>query len=325
MTVSRTVRRSVLTLFAALTAVVGVAALAWACTPQAYLYLSPTSVEPSSEQGGTAGATVTVTGTGFVPGPVQISLDAGPTLATATGPEFSVAVRVPATAAAGVHYLRGVAYQPDGTVAGEASRALLVRAVTEQRPAERPARRTAPRPERTEPQAQQARPAEPVKPAVSVPEPARSQVTQATAATAPSAPADATTPVRPRRQPAAKPRTSVTRRHSVRALPSPESRATLPAAPRGAWAATVPRAADSQPATGAPAWATLVGVGLIGLGLGAAGAALVMGRRRPQAPVPAVVPPPDPAPEAPSLEAELEQLLAKGPSSASPGGVEARR
>jgi hypothetical protein len=91
------------------------AALAWACTPQAYIYVAPSSAGP--------GEKVTVTGRGFVSGPVQIHWNRadGPVIGSATGPNFSTTATVP-TAPAGVYYIHAVAHGTSGVV-GDAARA----------------------------------------------------------------------------------------------------------------------------------------------------------------------------------------------------------
>lgn len=100
---------------------VGGATLAWACTAQATIQLSPRWGEP--------GSTVVVDGRSFVDGgPVSIRWDSpsGPQLATATGPSFSTAVTVP-DVDAGVYYVVAVGYETDGeTVAGQTSAAFEV-------------------------------------------------------------------------------------------------------------------------------------------------------------------------------------------------------
>lgn len=112
---SRRVRRVVITSFAVLAGAVGLAALAWACTPSAYIAIGPGSGAP--------GSSATVTGKGFVPGPVDIRWN-GAALATATGPSFSVDVTIP-SASPGVYYIQATA-TAEGTVAGQASRAFRV-------------------------------------------------------------------------------------------------------------------------------------------------------------------------------------------------------
>lgn len=86
-------------------ALLGAAGLAWACTASAYVQISPRS--------GPAGLVVTMSGGQFNSGPVSIrwnSVD-GREIGTAQGSNFSVPVRIPSDAPAGVHYV--VAVQTD--------------------------------------------------------------------------------------------------------------------------------------------------------------------------------------------------------------------
>jgi hypothetical protein len=89
------------------------AAVAWACTPSAFI-----SVQGAGGQDfGPAGSQATVQGSGFSDGAkVQIRWNSadGPTLATATGPRFSVAVTIPANAADGVYYIVATAVDSEG-------------------------------------------------------------------------------------------------------------------------------------------------------------------------------------------------------------------
>jgi len=112
-------RRVLIATSAALAAATVTAALAWACTPQAYIELSRASASP--------GDTVTVTGRGFIPREVQIRWNgsSGPLLAKATGPDFSVEVTVP-RAGPGTYYPHAVARGADGLVVGDAHRPLRV-------------------------------------------------------------------------------------------------------------------------------------------------------------------------------------------------------
>jgi len=93
--------------FASLAALAGVGSSAWACTGAA----ASTSISPKV---GMVGAQVTVAGTGYAGAPVEIRWNGttGPLLATAVGPNFSVAVNVPANTAPGMFYIAAV--QRDG-------------------------------------------------------------------------------------------------------------------------------------------------------------------------------------------------------------------
>ena len=79
--------------------VLGIAGLAWACTPQATISLIPRSAR--------AGEPVTVNGSRFEDTPVEIRWNdaGGPLLAVASGPEFSVQITAPADAADGVYFV----------------------------------------------------------------------------------------------------------------------------------------------------------------------------------------------------------------------------
>lgn len=82
------------------TAMLGGASVAWACTPSAYIYVTPTS--------GEAGSQITVDGGEWVPGDgVQLRWDSptGRLLGVGTGPNFSVAVTVPEGASSGTHLI----------------------------------------------------------------------------------------------------------------------------------------------------------------------------------------------------------------------------
>ncbi|MGH2810872.1 MAG: hypothetical protein ACRDIA_08320 [Actinomycetota bacterium] len=89
--------------FGCLAALLALAAVAWACTPSAYLY-------PISPGGGQPGSEVTVRGGQFGTGTVEIrwASDNGRLLGTALGPEFSTKVTLP-DRAEGVHYIVAVA------------------------------------------------------------------------------------------------------------------------------------------------------------------------------------------------------------------------
>ena len=86
-----------------------VAALAWACSPQALI-----NVTSSGPRG-----SATVTGSQFADGKVEIRLDAagGPLLATVAGPSFSVGISVETP---GAHNIVAIGHRADGSVAGRA-------------------------------------------------------------------------------------------------------------------------------------------------------------------------------------------------------------
>lgn len=92
--------------FAAYIAVFVVGAVAWACTPSAYLY----PVSPSS---GAAGSEATLRGGQFGMGSVEIrwGSENGKLLAKALGPDFAAKVVIP-DKAEGVYYLVAVARDP---------------------------------------------------------------------------------------------------------------------------------------------------------------------------------------------------------------------
>lgn len=114
-------RRNCIVLLGAMGVLAATAALAWACTPQSFINLNPTSAR--------SGDTVTVTGKGFISGPVEIHWNGtnGPLLTTATGPSFTVNVTIPSTGP-GTYYVQGVARTGDGAIIGNAVRALQVQA-----------------------------------------------------------------------------------------------------------------------------------------------------------------------------------------------------
>lgn len=97
---------------AAAAALLGLSALAWACTQSAYL---EPILKPSP-----AGSLVGVSGDSFNSGPVEIRWDSakGKVLGQASGPSFSVSVATPADAAPGVYYLVAVQTDPSGAVLG---------------------------------------------------------------------------------------------------------------------------------------------------------------------------------------------------------------
>ena len=101
----------------ALGVVASFAALAWACTPQAYIDVDGAS--------GPAGTSVTVTGRAFIAAPVEITWSGGGVLATANGPDFSVTVQIP-EAAPGVYYISATGRDAASGVVGRATRAFEV-------------------------------------------------------------------------------------------------------------------------------------------------------------------------------------------------------
>lgn len=99
-------RKSISIGFASLAVLLAVGAVAWACTPSAYLF-------PISPSSGVAGAEVTVRGGQFGNGPVELrwASENGRLLTTALGPDFTAKVTIP-DKAEGVHYLVAVARDP---------------------------------------------------------------------------------------------------------------------------------------------------------------------------------------------------------------------
>ena len=99
-------RRITTVLLGSASAVLGVAAIAWACTPQAYISVSPGS--------GGQGTQATVSGGSFTAAPVQIHWGSasGPVIGNAVGPRFSTSVTIPASAP-DVYYI--VAVGPQGS------------------------------------------------------------------------------------------------------------------------------------------------------------------------------------------------------------------
>lgn len=91
-----------LAIFAVLAMVLGGSALAWACTPQASITISPNSGPP--------GSGATVNGSAFQSGPVEIRWNSatGTKLTDATGPNFSVGITIPQTSD-DVYYVVAVA------------------------------------------------------------------------------------------------------------------------------------------------------------------------------------------------------------------------
>lgn len=116
------VRRVVAALAAVAGLLVGGATLAWACTAQAHITLSPPS--------GPSGETITVYGGSFVDdGPVEIRWDGsgGPLLARATGPNFAVSVTIP-DVPADVYTIVAYGYDSRGYVQGSPSESFEVTA-----------------------------------------------------------------------------------------------------------------------------------------------------------------------------------------------------
>ena len=306
------------------------AGLAWACTPQARIRLSTGSVS-------TEGSTITVTGTQFVPGPVEIRLDSGPILAVATGPDFTTTITLP-KAKRGVYFVRAIADQSEGQDFGdekpvkakvpaaplrEAPDPVLSPAPSAKEPASRSER---PRsdPERSSPSKSKARP------------PAAAPATTVATAGAAGAVAPVEVSSEPKSATPATPRTraaEVPDRPAIRSAAGPRAVAPLVTSLRNPWSerpATGPgldaARASAEPSTGP----LLLGVGLVVLGLaGLGGASVALVRSRcghppaPEPALPALAPVELPAFQPAgglSLEAELEQLLAEHAPLAGPPG-----
>ncbi len=311
---NRTLRRSSLAVLAALVGVVATAAIAWACTPQAYLYLGATSVTPPS---GGGGAPVTVTGRGFTSGPVQIRLD-GRRLATAQGPNFSVVVRIE-NAAPGAHYVQGAAYNADGSLAGGASRALMVKAAAPARQAVpiSPPRVAPSRPSRPSTRAATPRPAHRAARPTSRPAHRRVRPADRGSARPAAAPAPAVQPpvaIAPAPPGAAKPKERVSRPAATR----PPGPVALPA--RNPWIVRAPVGLTVTDRAGADDGASglviALAAGLLALGLaGIGGAGVALARTRTRSPAPTLaadaLPVPVAEPHTSSLDAELQVLLAE--------------
>jgi hypothetical protein len=100
--------------FSAAALVLGGAALSWACTPQAYITISPNSGAP--------GSSATVKGEHFANAPVQIRWGSasGPVIGDGDGPSFTEAVAIP-NVEEGVYYVvavvndGGTTYTPSTT------------------------------------------------------------------------------------------------------------------------------------------------------------------------------------------------------------------
>ena len=106
-------RRNCLAALCAATLPLVYAAFAFACTPQAGMTIS----QSNGGRVAPAGATATVTGWAFLNGPVEVrwDSDAGPVLAVAGGPNFSVAVTIPDDSPS-VHTIIAIARDPNGQV-----------------------------------------------------------------------------------------------------------------------------------------------------------------------------------------------------------------
>lgn len=92
------VRKVVGALSAVVGVMIGVAAVAWACTEAATVSLTPHS--------GPVGSTTTVAGKSFESGPVSVRWgnESGPELAAAQGPNFAVSISIPNDAVQGESY-----------------------------------------------------------------------------------------------------------------------------------------------------------------------------------------------------------------------------
>jgi len=101
-----TPRKTVPALFAGLTVVLAMTAIAWACTPSAYLF-------PIAPASGAAGSEVTMRGGQFGNGPIELRWGSanGKLLGTALGPDFSIKVQIPDTSP-GVNYLVAISRDP---------------------------------------------------------------------------------------------------------------------------------------------------------------------------------------------------------------------
>lgn len=92
--------------FAGLALLLALGAVAWACTPSAYLY-------PVSPSTGAAGTEVTIRGGQFGNGPVELrwGTERGRLLGSTLGPDFTKKVIIP-DKAPGVYYIVAVARDP---------------------------------------------------------------------------------------------------------------------------------------------------------------------------------------------------------------------
>ncbi len=118
-------RARTLALMVMVTAVVGTASFAWACT-------APSATNNLSSQIGAPGSRITVTAANFgaTAGPREIRWNSisGPLLATAEGADFSVPVTVPADAKPGVYYIVALARGADGGFEAKVSQTFEVTA-----------------------------------------------------------------------------------------------------------------------------------------------------------------------------------------------------
>ena len=300
-------RNLLLGLLGALAVMTAFAGLAWACTPQARIKLSSTSVS-------TEGTTITVTGTQFVPAPVEIRLDTGAKLATVTGPNFVVDVKIP-KAAPGTYFLRATADGSSGQFGDR--KPLKVKAAaapdrSEPLPSSEPT--LAPARKRPRPTAERT----PTPEAKAAPAPSGPAVAEATAA------GDAIAPITvesPAKSPARAQSPAKAKDASTAPAPQPVAIAPLVTSLRSQWSSAAPTAPGldtARSSAGSSGRVSSLGVGMLVLGLaalGGAGFALVRARPRPPArEATAVAPPvpePEPVPGSPSLEEELEELIAE--------------
>jgi hypothetical protein len=109
-------------IFGLLAGILSGAAVAWACTEQAAISFAPGSGPP--------GSPVTVQGTAFRPGPVEIRWHTleGAVLGTANGPQPVARVTIPANASPQVYYIVAVQRGANGAISAKASDAFQVTA-----------------------------------------------------------------------------------------------------------------------------------------------------------------------------------------------------
>lgn len=120
-----TARRTSTMVAALVMAVLGTASVAWACSSQPRLNTSSNGQTSAGQTSGPSGTRVTVSGSDFGAGPIEVRWDSrsGQLLAETQGPSFSVPVTIP-PAPQGAHYI--IAFQTVGT--GTASMAFEVTA-----------------------------------------------------------------------------------------------------------------------------------------------------------------------------------------------------